>query len=348
MNSTRISNFVNQTKLRSGLTSIRRSQTITYREIPSSLIRYAYCNPYTFIRPMKKMPRLLGMLLAWYIACAMPALGQPLTHHHFKTSDGVRLHYLEAGSGSQTIVWIPGWIMPAAVFEKQLTALSSHFRVLAFDPRSQGQSDVTALAHDPKRRTLDMDEFLKAAQVQDFILAGWSLGVLESLDYIARYQPAHLKGLILIDNSIGMAKPPSGGGTSNFQQTMNDPVKREAYLRKFSKDLFHRPAPTEMSRAIVDSALRAPPKAAMQLLNQPYPRTYWRETVEAQKIPVMYVVTPRLKAQAEELMTKKTPELVEVMIFTDAGHALFVDQAEKFNAAVLHFSQAVFTHGTAR
>jgi microsomal epoxide hydrolase len=103
-----------------------------------------------------------------------------------------------------------------------------------------------------------------------------------------------------------------------------------------------------MSEAIVESALRVPPKAAIQLINQPYPRTYWRETVEAQNIPVMYVVTPRLKAQAQELQSKKQAELATVMVFTDAGHALFVDQAEKFNTAVLHFSQAAFKRGAAQ
>jgi len=37
----------------------------------------------------------------------------------FKTSDGVRIHYLEAGSG-KAIVFIPGWTMPAWIWEKQI------------------------------------------------------------------------------------------------------------------------------------------------------------------------------------------------------------------------------------
>lgn len=277
----------------------------------------------------------LGTIPAVYSAPAIHT-------RQFKTSDGVTLSYLEAGSGARTIVFIPGWVMPAAIFQKQLSALSERYRVLAFDPRSQGQSQLTALAHDTLRRTADMDEFLKAAHVQDFILAGWSLGVLESLDYVARYHPAHLKGLILIDNSIGEGKPPAGRA-SNFQQTMNDPKKREPYLRKFSQDLFRSPPPPGMLQSVIDSALRVPPKTAIQLMNQPYPRTYWRETVEAQKIPVMYAVTPRLKDQADALKAKRPPELATVLIFNNAGHALFVDQAEQFNDAALIFSQAAFT-----
>ena len=274
---------------------------------------------------------------------AVPAVqgAADIREKQFKTSDGVTLSYLEAGSGARTIVFIPGWVMPAAVFQKQLSGLSEQFRVLAFDPRSQGRSQLTTLPHDTMRRTRDMDEFLKAAHVKDFILAGWSLGVLESLDYIARYHPAHLKGLILIDNSIGEGKPPAGR-SSNFQQTMNDPNKREPYLRKFSQDLFRTAPPPEMLQSVIDSALRVPPKTAIQLMNQPYPRTYWRETVESQNIPVMYAVTPRLKDQADALKAKRPPELATVLIFNDAGHALFVDKAEQFNQAVRTFSQAAF------
>ena len=231
--------------------------------------------------------------------------------------------------------------MPAAIFQKQLLALSEKFRVLALDPRSQGNSQLTALSHDPVRRTQDMEEFLKAAGVREFILAGWSLGVLESLDYVARKHPQGLRGLILIDNSIGEGKPPAAR-SSNLQQTMNDPKKRDPYLRKFSQDIFRTPAPQEMQQAVIDSALRVAPNIAMQLMNQPYPRTYWRETVEKQTVPVMYSVTPRLTEQALALKAKRPPALVTVLIFDQAGHALFVDQADKFNQAVRTFSEKAF------
>ena len=268
-----------------------------------------------------------------------------MTHHYFKTSDGVRLHYVEAdqsnGQQKQTLVLIPGWLMPAAVFEPQLIALSKYFRVLALDPRSHGQSELAKTGHDPLRRTRDIDEFLKAAHVQDFILGGWSLGVLESLDYVARFHPANLKGLILIDNSVGEGKPP-GGRASNFTETMNDPKKREAYLRKFSKDIFKQPAPPQIADAVVQSALRVPANVAIQLINQPYPRTYWRETLEKQDIPVMYAITPRYKDQGDALEQKRSPEKINVVIFEKAGHTLFVDDPTAFNAAALEFSQKTF------
>ena len=82
---------------------------------------------------MNRFKQLLGML--GLLLCPILLWANPVQHHTFKTSDGVRLHYLEAGSGPQTIVFIPGWLMPAAVFEQQLIDLSNQYRVLALDPR---------------------------------------------------------------------------------------------------------------------------------------------------------------------------------------------------------------------
>lgn len=288
---------------------------------------------------MNRFKQLLGML--GLVLCPFLLWAAPVQHHTFKTSDGVRLHYLEAGTGPQTIVFVPGWLMPAAVFEQQLIGLSNQYRVLALDPRSQGLSELTKLSHAPARRIKDLDEFLKFAKVKEFILAGWSLAVLESLDYVANYAPKDLKGLILIDNSVGEGRPPAGR-KSNFQQTMNDPKKREQYMRTFSQDIYRQTPPPLIAQAVLDSALRAPANVAIQLLNQPYPREYWRDTLEKQKIPVLFAARPWLKEQADALERKRPADLITIAMFDQAGHALFVDEPETFNAAVRAFSQRAF------
>lgn len=65
---------------------------------------------------------------------------QPIQSRFFTTSDGVRLHYLEAGTGP-ALIFVPGWTMPAEIWEAQLRDLSREFRVIALDPRSQGASE---------------------------------------------------------------------------------------------------------------------------------------------------------------------------------------------------------------
>jgi len=264
-----------------------------------------------------------------------------VVHGHFVTSDGLRLHYLEAGSGPNTILFIPGWLMPAAIFQEQLATLGGEFRVLALDPRSQGESQVARGSHGPEVRLRDLDEFLAAARVERFILAGWSLGVLESLDYVARRRPTGLAGMILIDNSIGEGAPPAPR-PSNFFARFDNPRLRSQYLKDFCESMFRRPPPERLSARVIASALRVPPAAARQLIAQPYPRTYWRDTVTSLTVPVFYAVTPRLREQSDILREKKGEELVTTMVFEDAGHALFVDAAEAFNRSVSLFARRIF------
>ncbi len=55
---------------------------------------------------------------------------------YFTTSDGVRLHYVEAGSGP-AIVFVPGWTNSAWIWEPQIQHFSKKYRVVALDPRFQ-------------------------------------------------------------------------------------------------------------------------------------------------------------------------------------------------------------------
>ena len=289
------------------------------------------------------MKILLGLLLLISILPAWPgdAHATQMKSHFFTASDGTRLHYLEAGSGPKTLAFVPGWLMPASIFEKQIKELSKTYRVLALDPRSQGRSAVSQGSHAPERRVKDIQEWLDAAKVSDYVLIGWSLGVLESLDFLTRHPAPGLRGLVLIDNSIGVGKPP-GGGSPKFVETMRDDAKREAYLRKFAAGLYRNPPAAHIAQAVVDSALRAPPEAAIQLLQQPYPRTYWRDAVLRQSVPLLYAVTPKFREQAKILKDIGDPAYVRIDVYEKAGHALFVDEPTRFNQSVMELAATAF------
>jgi non-heme chloroperoxidase len=257
----------------------------------------------------------------------------------FKTSDGVRLHYVEAGKGARTIVFVPGWMMPASVFDAQVRELSKKHRVVAFDPRSQGKSEVFRGPHSPERRCKDLHELLRATKADSPILAGWSLGVMEVLDYLAHYKPANLAGLVLIDNSIGeggalgASSPPPPRVSSAKPPPEPDPDQRAADLKRFTLGLTKKPMAPAMFETIFASARRVPYQAARELINKPYPREYWRDTLLAQTVPILYVVRPRFEGQGR-LLCSKRPGQAQMEVFSAAGHALFIDEPARFNRLV--------------
>ena len=84
---------------------------------------------------------------------------QTMKSGFIKTCDGVRIHYVEAGKG-RAIVFIPGWMMPAWIWQKQIDELSKKYRVIAVDPRSQGESDKPTCGHLPETPARDYKELV--------------------------------------------------------------------------------------------------------------------------------------------------------------------------------------------
>jgi microsomal epoxide hydrolase len=242
----------------------------------------------------------------------------------------VRLHYLEAGRGA-TLVFVPGWTMPARIWTPQIRYFAQRFRVVALDPRSQGESQVAASGYDSQRRARDIKELLDALHLDAVVLVGWSLGVLESLTYVRLFGTNRLNALVLVDNSVGEEPPPA------FDPTFLERLQRDrqATTEQFVRGMYRNSQSEEYYQHIIEQALKTPTDAAVKLLHSPYPRQMWREILHSVDKPTLYVVTARFKEQALNL--KRSRPKVRVAIFEDAGHALFVDEPERFNALLEAF-----------
>ena len=256
---------------------------------------------------------------------------------HLVTSDGVRLHVLEAGPADPVragktvpvFAFVTGWAMPAAIWRPQLAQLGATRRVAALDPRGQGDSDIPASGFDIDRRADDVSEFL--ARYERTVLIGWSLGALEALHFVRRHGADRLAGLVLVDSSVGEdpAPPPAG----DFLEALRR--DRRATLARFVREMFRSPRSDQELATLTDSALRMPLDASLALFPSSMPREHWRDITRAFRKPLMYAVTEQFAAQARNLLRHRPGTRVE--IFEAAGHALFVDDPDRFNRLLLAF-----------
>ena len=247
----------------------------------------------------------------------------------FVTSDGVRLHYLEAGPPSErTIVLVPGWTMPAWIWAPQIATFSRRYHVIAFDPRGQGESDAPLRGYTPARRGQDIAELIALLRTK-VLLVGWSLGVLDSLAYVHTHGDAALAGLVLVDNSVGEEPAPAPSPHARA------PVPHARFMARFVRAMFRAPQPAAYLSRLTEASLRTPEPACRALLAYPVPRAYWREAVYATDRPLLYVVRPRFAAQAANVQRMRPN--TETVVFSNAGHALFVDEPGRFNAVVEDF-----------
>lgn len=246
------------------------------------------------------------------------------------TSDGVRLNVLSStppapAPDAPTLVLVPGWGMPASLWSAQLEHFGARWRTLAFDPRGQGESEAPDSGYTIERRTDDLRELL--AGEREVVLVGWSLAALEALHYVHRFGDSALRALVLVDNSIGEGAPPKPGDL--LQRLRAD---RAAAVERFARSLFTTVQDDARLAAIRRSLLKPRLEQSIALLSYPLPREHWRAIARGFAKPLAYFVTPRWAGQASSLQQHRPGTRIEV--FDGAGHALFVDQADRFNAAL--------------
>ena len=270
-------------------------------------------------------------LLLLGVSIVAAAASDQAAHRFFETSDGVRLHYWDAGRGESTLVFVPGWTMPAEIWKGQIERFSVTHRVIAFDPRGQGASAVPRNGYRVERRARDIAELLDQLGTRPVVLVGWSLGVLESIAYLKFHDAQRIQALVLVDNSIGEEPPPK------FDPTFLSRLKKDRVktVSAFVRSMYRRPQPESYYQRIVDASLQVPLDGAVALLSYPYPREFWKNALYATDLPVLYAVTERFRDQGENLKKHRPDAWVEV--FPQAGHALFVDESERFNQLLEDF-----------
>lgn len=250
----------------------------------------------------------------------------------FVTSDGTKLHYLEAGPAQgRVIVLVPGWTMPAWIFTPQILSFSGRYRVIALDPRAQGESDIPPGGYDHIRRSRDIAELLARLGPQPVLLIAWSLAVLEALALVKIHGQDRLAGLVLVDNSIGEDPPPVVPPAAKGPKPPHDVA-----MRAFVGGMFRQPQSRAYLERLSKATLRVPEPITRALLAYPVPRSYWKDAVYSVSRPLLYIVRPKFAGQARNLALNH-PIAETVTLGNEVGHALFVDDPGHFNSIVTDF-----------
>ena len=277
---------------------------------------------------------ILWALCGILLAALPPSPAPPVVKNGWiTTSDGVRLHYLEAGNG-QSLVFEPGWTMPAEIWEPQIRHFSQRYRVIALDPRSQGESGQTNEGHYPERRAQDIKELVEQLRLEPAVLAGWSLGVPEVLTYVDRFGTSTLRAVVLVDGPIG-SDPNLQGIIGSFARLKQMQLDRAGYTDRFVRGMYKKPHSEEYYRKVIAASLKTPTNTALTLLANLFVGLDLRPALAKLDRPVLYTITARLEAQADMLRARLPSARVEV--FEQAGHALFVDEPEHFNKVLEEF-----------
>ena len=250
----------------------------------------------------------------------------------FTTSDGVRLHYLVGGSG-QIVLFIPGWTMPAEIWQRQIDYFLPDYCVVALDPRSQGSSGKPEEGNYPARRAQDYKELIDHLG-SPVVPVAWSLAVFEALTYVEIFGTHQWKGLVLVDIMLhDPSIPEDRARRYEFLHSLQ--ADRKQFAATFIRSMYRQPQPEKYLEGIIAASLLTPTNSAVALLAELAVKNDIRPALSKIKIPVLAVMTPRNRLAAE-LVTAMVPGS-HTEIFENAGHCLFVDEADRFNRLLKGF-----------
>jgi non-heme chloroperoxidase len=264
-----------------------------------------------------------------------PALhgATPVKDGSFTTSDGVKIHYLESGTGP-IILFVPGWTMPAEIWQPQIEYFSKKYHVVAVDPRSQGASDKPAEGNYPGRRAQDYKELIDHLGGSPVVMVGWSLAVHEALTYVEMFGTDKLSGLVLVDLNV-YTPSTQEERDSRYAMLHNFQADRKQFAATFVRGMYHKPQPEQYLESVTAASLKTPTNSAVAMLAELAVKNDLRPALPKLNIPVLAAMTENNRSAAE-LITSSVPGS-QAEVFEDAGHCLFVDDADRFNTELDNF-----------
>jgi len=275
------------------------------------------------------------LLLPLFLTASLTfAAGAETKSAYFKTSDGVRLHYIEAGSGP-AIIFVPGWTLPAWIWDAQIRHFSEHYHVVALDPRSQADSEKVSQGNYPARRAQDIHELIANLKLAPAVLVGWSLAVSDLLAYAEQFGSNDIRAYVLVDG-LAWDKLDPKFVTSILPLYLQIQTNRRNFTEQFVRGMYKKPQPEDYIQRLVTVSLQMSADSAIAASVSSVARADWSPAIRKLDRPVLITCEAAIKSMTADTVKSLVPS-TRVETFEDAGHALFVDDADRFNAILDDF-----------
>lgn len=260
------------------------------------------------------------------------------------TDDGATLNCWVSGSPKPSrspVLFVPGYLMPGSIFEYQIDHFAKDRLVVAMDPRSQGRSAQVSFGHNPARRARDIKTVIDTLRLTNAVVVGWSFAALEVLSMIEQFGPQSLGGAVLIDGDLSCQIPENecAGELAFLSQVAGlFRTNRLPALKGFVQSMYRRPVDPEHLNRIVKSAQATSEDTGLALL---VARLGFHVKLENIDLPVLVAISAGNPKRDRIAADARRMKRAEVHTFEECGHAVFVDDRERFNLLLEDFLHRV-------
>ena len=267
----------------------------------------------------------------------------------FEMGDNDRFWYEDQGSGP-VLILLHGWCMSSAVWRFQFETLSAAYRIIAPDLRGHGRTSASGDDYGFELLGADIIALLRHLDIQDALLAGWSLGGQVAMQ-AAGHLGARLSGLVLISSTprFTAAEDFPWGLSPLEAQGMTAKLRRNAVRalegfmsRMFAPGELDDPAVASSVREVIDGVLLPVADVALQNLHA-LVEADMRPLLPAINLPTLIINGDRdviCLPGASDYLARQIP-FGEHVVMPGCGHAPFLTRSREFADCLIHFSRRV-------
>lgn len=257
---------------------------------------------------------------------------------------GVKVFVQDWGTG-KPIVFIHGWPLSHEMFEYQFAQLPQQgYRCTAIDLRGYGKSDKPWGDYSFDVMADDVKQVLKALNLNDITLVGFSMGGAIAVRYMGRHQSERVAKLVL----LGAATPcltkkpdfPQGLDAAIYDDFIRACYTDRAKMNaEFGQATFHNPLSPDLSNWFTSLGMAASPHATamgvVALRDSDLRPDLGKINVPTAIFHGVYDKIAPLATTAE--VNHQGIKDSKLIRFENSGHGLFYDEKDKLNEELIHF-----------
>ena len=266
------------------------------------------------------------------------------------SSPPVQLYFEDHGSG-QPVVLVHGWPLSHRMWENQVTALvEAGFRCIAYDRRGFGESDRPSVGYDYDTFANDLHDVITTLDLQDVILAGFSMGGGEVARYLGSHGSDRIAKAMFISSvtpfMLGTPDNPTGADLSLFEGMMAG-VKQDrvAFLAAFFPNFFNYTGqadfPADAIAYAKSIAWRASPVGTLECIRA-FGTTDFRADLAQITVPVLVIHGTSDAIVPFEISGELTAAAIpgsQLVMIEGGSHGLPVTHPEQLTTAMVRFAK---------
>ena len=257
--------------------------------------------------------------------------------------NGCNYFYQSVGNGPETLVLSHGLLWSHKMFHKQVDYFKEKYRVITYDHRGQGQSEVTEAGYDMDALFQDAVDLIEQLALGPVHFGGLSMGGFVAMRMAAR-RPDLVKSLILMETS---AQDEPNKLKYNLLNTIVKLFGVNSVINPVMKIMFGSTFLNDPNRKderqFWTDQLKSNQKTIVRAVSGVIDRQGVENELKLIQCPTLILVgTEDIGTVPEkaEFMHAKIPQS-ELIYVENAGHTACVEEPEQYNQAIDRFLSSV-------